>query len=267
MAESFPGELRPILHPALARLIDYQDRAYAEQYLRRLRPFVQRGHLELARTVARHLAVWMSYEDAIRVAQLKTRAGRFERIAREKGADGGEIVVTDFLKPDLDEIYGVLPYRVVAPFARWAERRWPHGRPTLGQHVKTTTVSGYLRVWLLTLLRPLRPISYRAHEEHARMERWLAAVERCGAWDTELACEIARAAQLVKGYGDVRRRMVGHFDRLLDAVTRVAERHAGNGGGFEAPRLLASRYRALVLQGPDSEAEAAALAADALRRL
>ena len=263
MAESFPPELREILHPALARLIDYQGRAYAERYLQRLRPFVQRGDLELARIVARHLAVWMSYEDAIRVAQLKTRAGRFERIAREKGADGGEIVVTDFLKPDLDEIYGVLPYRLVAPFARWAERRWPHGRPALGQHVKTTTVSGYLRVWLLTLLRPLRPISYRAHEEHARIARWLDAVEQCAGLDAELAREIARAAQLVKGYGDVRRRMVAHFDRLLETVTRMAERHAGSGGGFEEPRRLASRYRALVLQGPDSEAEAAALAADA----
>jgi len=59
--------------------------------------------------------------------------------------------------------------------------------------------------------------------------------------------------------------MVGHFDRLLETVTRVAERHAANGGGFDTPRLLASRYRSLVLQGPDSEAEAAALAADALR--
>jgi indolepyruvate ferredoxin oxidoreductase beta subunit len=267
MAESFPPELHAILHPALARLIDYQGRAYAERYLERLRPFVQRGDLELTRIVARHLAVWMSYEDAIRVAQLKTRASRFERIAREKGVDGGEIVVTDFLKPDLDEIYGVLPYRLVAPFARWAERRWPHGRPALGQHVRTTTVSGYLRVWALMLLRPLRPISYRARQEHARMDHWLAAVERGAALDAELAREIARAAQLVKGYGDVRRRMVGHFDRLLETVMRTSERHAANGGGFEAPRRLASRYRALVLQGPDSEAEAAALAADALARL
>ena len=266
MAESLPAELRPILHPALARLVDYQGRAYAERYLARLRPFAERGDLELAAIVARHLAVWMSYEDAIRVAQLKTRASRFERIAREKGADGGAIVVTDFLKPDLDEIYGVLPYRLVAPFARWAERRWPHGRPALGQHVKTTTVSGYLRVWVLTLLRPLRPISYRAREEHARMDRWLAAVERCAALDAELACEVARAAQLVKGYGDVRRRMVGHFDRLLETVTRMTEGRAANGGGFQAPRRLASRYRALVLQGPDSEAEAVALAADALAR-
>jgi Gpi18-like mannosyltransferase len=65
----------------------------------------------------------MTYEDAVRVAQLKTRAGRFERIRRDKGVGKGEIVVTDYLKPDLDEIYGVLPYRLVAPFARW-DARW-----------------------------------------------------------------------------------------------------------------------------------------------
>jgi indolepyruvate ferredoxin oxidoreductase beta subunit len=58
----------------------------------------------------------MTYEDAVRVAQLKTRAGRFERIRRDKGVGTGEIVVTDYLKPDLDEIYGVLPYRLVAPW-------------------------------------------------------------------------------------------------------------------------------------------------------
>ena len=209
----------------------------------------------------------MTYEDAIRVAQLKTRPSRFERIRREKGAQRGEIVVTDFLKPDLDEIYGILPDRLVAPFARWAERRWPYGRPAFGQEVKTTTVLGYLRVWLLTLLRPLRPISYRARHEHARMDRWLAALARCAGWDKALALEVARGAQLVKGYGDVRRRMTAHFDRLLAGVMRAAEWEAANRGGFEASRELAARYRALVLQGPDAEARAAALADRVLARL
>src|SRR5262245_19726903 len=262
----FPDELRPVLQLAVERLVDYQDRAYAEKYLERVRPLVRGGDLELAGIVARYLAVWMTYEDAVVVAQLKTRANRFERIRRDKGVGAGEIVVTDFLKPDLDEIYGVLPYRLVAPFARWAERRWPHGRPTLGQHVKTTTVSGFLRVWMLTWLKPLRPISYRAYEEHARMERWLAAVARCEQWDDGLACEMGRAAQLVKGYGDVRRRMAGHFDRLLEAVLRTAEREAAASGKFEASRSLAARYRTLVLQGPDSEAAAVALAAEASAR-
>jgi indolepyruvate ferredoxin oxidoreductase, beta subunit len=266
MAAGFPEALRPIVRTAIARLIDYQDRSYAERYLERLRPFARGRDFELARIVARYLAVWMTYEDAVRVAQLKTRASRFERIRRDTGVGAGEIVVTDFLKPDLDEIYGVLPYRLVAPFARWAERRWPHGRPTLGQHVKTTTVSGFLRVWMLTWLRPLRPISFRAHEEHARIDRWLTALARCAAWDGALACEVARAAQLVKGYGDIRRRMAGHFDRLLEAVMRTAERDAANGGKFDASRELAAQYRALVLQGPESETAAAALAGDALAR-
>ena len=261
----FPAELRPTLAAAITRLVDYQDRRYAERYLERLRPFA--ADPELARVVARHLAVWMAYEDAIRVAQLKTRPSRFDRIRREKGALRGEIVVTDFLKPDLDEIYGILPHRLVAPFARWAERRWPHGRPALGQHVKTTTVLGYLRVWVLTLLRPLRPISHRAHEEHVRIDRWLAALARCVGWDRALALEVARGAQLVKGYGDVRRRMRAHFDTLLASVIRAAECDAANGGGFQASRELALRYRTLVLQGPDAEARAVALADRVLARL
>jgi indolepyruvate ferredoxin oxidoreductase beta subunit len=262
---AFPAELRPTLEAAIARLVDYQDQRYAERYLERLRQFT--ADPELTHVVARHLAVWMTYEDAIRVAQLKTRPSRFERIRREKGAERGEIVVTDFLKPDLDEIYGILPHRLVAPFARWAERRWPHGRPALGQQVKTTTVQGYLRVWMLTLLRPLRPVSYRAHEEHARMDRWLAALARCAGWDRALALEVARGAQLVKGYGDVRRRMRAHLDRLLASVLRAAECEAANGGGVEASRELAARYRALVLQGPDAEARAVALADRVLEHL
>jgi indolepyruvate ferredoxin oxidoreductase beta subunit len=259
LTAGFAEELRPTLGQAIERLTEYQDRRYAERYLDRLRPFAAFGDVELLRILARGLAVWMSYEDAIRVAQFKTRWSRFERIRREKGALKGEIVVTDYLKPDLDEIYGILPHRLVAPFARWAERRWPRGRPTLTQHVKTTTVSGYLRVWFLTLLRPLRPISHRAHEEHARMERWLDAVKACAARDIELAREVARAAQLVKGYGDVRRRMAGHLDRLLAAVLHAATA----GGGLEGARTLAARYRTLVLQGPDGEAQAVALAAGA----
>ena len=209
----------------------------------------------------------MSYEDAIRVAHLKTRAGRFERIAPGRGADGGEIVVTDYLKPDLDEIYGVLPDRLVAPFARWAERRWPHGRPPLGQHVQHDD-GQRLPARLAAGAAAAR--CGRSPTAPTRSTRGSRAgstrCRRCAALDAELAREVAQAAQLVKGYGDVRRRMVAHFDRLLETVTQMAERHAGNGGGFEEPRRLASRYRALVLKGPDSEAAAAALAADALAR-
>jgi indolepyruvate ferredoxin oxidoreductase beta subunit len=261
-----PESLRPLAAEAVARLIDYQDRAYAARYVERLRPFVEDAHdVELARLIARLLAVWMTYEDAIRVADLKTRAKRFERIRREAVTSDASLVVTDYLKPDLDEIYGILPDRLVTPLARWAERRWPHGRPTLGQHVKTTTVTGYLRLWLLARCRRLRPISYRARLEHERMERWLAAVAQCAAWSSDLAREVAQAAQLVKGYGDVRRRMQATFDDLLGTVMVVAGREHGD--RYSAATRLAARYRALALRGPDGETEARSLAQRVLERL
>ena len=261
-----PAELEAVVGEALVRLVDYQDEDYARRYLDRLRPFVD-GDVPLAVIVARHLAVWMTYEDAIRVADLKTRADRFQRIRREHGAPGSLVEVTDYLKPDLDELYGILPYRLVASFARWAERRWPHGRPAIGQHVRTTTVLGFLRVWLLARCRRLRPISYRARLEHARMERWLAAVARCVGHDGALASEVARAAHLVKGYGDVRRRMTALFDDLLETAMAAADHEAERADGFTVATDFLTTYRRLVLQGPDGEARARRLAADLRARL
>ncbi|HEV8472495.1 MAG TPA: indolepyruvate oxidoreductase subunit beta family protein [Methylomirabilota bacterium] len=258
-----PESLHAIVREALPRLIDYQDAAYARRYLERLRPLL--AHESVAAIVARHLALWMTYEDAIRVAQAKTRAARFARIRAETRAGNAEIEVTDYLKPDLDEIWGILPHRLVAPFARWAERRWPHGRPTLGQHVKTTTVSGYLRVWLLARLRRLRPVSWRARVEHERMERWLATVARTASRDEALACEVARLARLVKGYGDVRRRLVAVFDAGLSLVARAGEGQAR--GTDVVSTALVARFSALVLEGPDGEARALALANEAAARL
>jgi indolepyruvate ferredoxin oxidoreductase beta subunit len=132
--------------------------------------------------------------------------------------------------------------------------------------VRTTTITGFLRVWLLTRLRPLRPFSHRAHDEHARMVRWLESVRRCAGRDLALAGEVARAAQLMKGYGDVRRRMALLLDDLLARVERVADIEAERGGGYAVARALAARYRALVLEGPDGEARAPVLAVDVQTR-
>ena len=253
--------IRAVVDHALPRLLDYQDARYARRYLARLAPFT--AHERVGALVARYLATWMTYEDAIRVAQAKTRATRFARIRAETRAGDAVVEVTDYLKPDLDEIWGILPHRLVAPFARWAERRWPHGRPTLGQHVRTTTVSGYLRVWLLARLRTLRPVSWRARIENDRIDRWLAGVTRALAWDEPLACEIAQLARLVKGYGDVRRRLVALFDTGLDVSLRAGELEARRGAGLAVTTALAAQFRTLVLEGPDGESRAAALVSEA----
>jgi len=260
-----PSAVRTVVDHALPRLIDYQDMRYARRYLARLHPFVERE--AVGAIVARHLATWMTYEDAIRVAQAKTRATRFARIRGEARAGDGTVVeVTDYLKPDLDEIWGILPHRLVAPFARWAQRRWPHGRPTLGQHVRTTTVTGYLRIWLLARLRVLRPMSWRARVEDERIDRWLAGVERALAWDEALAREIAHLARLVKGYGDVRRRLASLFDTGLALALQVGETETRRGRGATIATALIERFRRDVLDGPDGELRAAALATTASAR-
>ena len=99
------------------------------------------------------------------------------------------------------------------------------------------------------------------------MEAWLGAVERCAGWDEALAGEVAGAAQLVKGYGDVRRRLVAVFDDLLAMVMRAAELEAAAGGDFRVAAGLAGRYHAVVLGGPEREAEARALARGVIQRL
>jgi indolepyruvate ferredoxin oxidoreductase beta subunit len=255
VAAAMEAEFAPSLHrtlgEALARLVDYQDAVYAERFLERVRRVRANdpGPGDLTEAFARRLAVWMTYEDAIRVADLKTRRGRLDRIRRESGAGPGEVVVvTDYLKPDLDEIYGILPVWIAAPIARWAERRWPERRPGLAQHVRTTSIMGFLRVWALGRLRVLRPSSLRFQRESALMSRWEEAVLRCATLDAGLAREVVEAAAVVKGYGDVRRRMIGALERLLGEVLPVAiesARAVGEGYGRAARTL--GEARRLVL--------------------
>jgi len=91
------------------------------------------------------------------------------------------------------------------------------------------------------------------------MERWLAGV--AAARDEALACEIAGLAQLVKGYGDVRRRLLAIFDLILAMALRAADADAA----FATAAV--ARLRALVLEGPDGEARAETLAAAVRDRL
>lgn len=248
--QAFPTELHQTLGEAVARLVDYQDAAYAERFLERV-DRVREGDADTRLTgrFARRLAVWMSYEDAIRVADLKTRRRRFDRIRREHGADDGQVLtVTDYLKPDLDEIYGIFPASIGAPIARWCEARWPDGRPTLAQHVRTTSVLGYARVWALGRLRFLRPTSLRAQREFALIDRWQAAVLDALALDYELACEVADMATVVRGYGEVRRRLSAAFLRCLDDILAPAvARDRAAGAGYARASAVVRNTREKLL--------------------
>ena len=211
-------ELQEILRLGRERLLDYQGERYAALFEERVRPFLA-GDAKLAAEVARLLAVWMSFEDIIRVADLKTRKSRFERVRREVGAKQNEpVVVIDYLKPGVEEFASILPDFLGRRLVAWAERRGKLDAYNVGMHIRTSGMPGYLLVRSLAWLRPLRPLSHRYREEQALIERWLARVASAATQDTALALEIAACANLVKGYGETHRRGKANFLAIVDAL-------------------------------------------------
>ena len=206
-----------IVREGLRRLLDYQDASYARLYLDRLAPIAEAdaragAQGRLTREVARHLALRMSYEDVIRVAQAKIAPERLARIAAQMGATKGEpVTVVEFLKPGIAEMCSVLPHWIAQPIIAAAERRGWTDKLYWGMEIKTTSVSGYLRLLALARLRRLRPRSDRYNQEQAAIEAWLALIAAAAAKSGALALEIAECARLIKGYGDTLKRGAANY--------------------------------------------------------
>src|SRR5262249_47036991 len=123
---AFPPAFHGMLFTGVRRLTDYQDPRYADEYLDRVSKLhdmdrasggADKGHA-LALAAPKSVAVAMTYDDVIGVAELKTRSRRFERVRMEVGAKTGQIVyTTEFMHPRLEEFAGTLPARL----GRWVE--------------------------------------------------------------------------------------------------------------------------------------------------
>jgi indolepyruvate ferredoxin oxidoreductase, beta subunit len=213
---AFPAEAGAVLAEGVKRLTDYQDRAYAGRYLVRVKRFVGLPGADGAfiGELARHLAVRMSVEDVIRVAQLKLRQARLDRVAREAKAGSGDIVdVTEYLKPGPEEIFGLLPPRL----GRWLLARVRHDRGW-PLKVKTTRLSGFLRLKALAGLKRWRPRTLRFAEEEAWVERWLKLVERTLDVDPAAAREVVATAALVRGYAETYKRGLANWTAIMEGV-------------------------------------------------
>jgi indolepyruvate ferredoxin oxidoreductase beta subunit len=246
--------LKEVLDLGVSRLRDYQGESYANLFMERMKPFLE-GDTKLAAETARQLALWMSYEDIIRVADLKTRASRFERVRKEVGAKDGEpVVVIDFLKPGIEEFASLLPYSPGKKLISWAERRGKLDAWNVGMHVKTSGIFGYLMVRALAWLRPWRPHSFRYQEEQQLIERWLARVREAAARSPALAIEIAQCATLLKGYGETHRRGKANFLAILDTLV---ENPAAADPAAQAKAIRKAREAALA--DPEGKALGGAL--------
>jgi indolepyruvate ferredoxin oxidoreductase beta subunit len=218
----FPAAAQATLQAGILRLADYQDVAYAAQYLDLLQP-LRSARADLLDETARHLALWMSYEDTIRVADLKTRRSRFERVGGEvKLASDQQLDINEFMHPRLEEIADTLP----AATGRWLlATRWaracvePFTRK--GRVVRTSSVRGYLLLYAIASLRGMRRKSLRFQVEHERIGQWLVTVGQLAGQHPELALEVARSQRLIKGYGDTHARGWGNYQRLMAVLPRL----------------------------------------------
>ena len=220
----FQNSAHQTLIEAVYRLTDYQDEEYASLYLNRMAKISEfeknaLGKGTLTIEAGRHLALWMTYEDVIRVAQLKSDPKRFEKIRSEVGAKPEEpIQVIDFFKPGIEEICSILPNRLGRAFLNFAKRRDWNSRAYLGLHLKSTSIFGYLRLRLLAGLRRWRRGTYKFNEEQANIETWLKDIQQAINIDVALAQAIVECARLVKGYGDTHQRGFQNFTRIREKI-------------------------------------------------
>ena len=223
--QTFPAASHEIVIAGIQRLADYQDERYATEYLDRLDPVrdADSGEFLLLRETGRYLALWMSYEDAIRVADLKIRRGRFARVAQESRAADRQVVhINEFLHPQIGELADIAP----AWLGRWmlksATVQWVIGALTKkGTVLQTTSLSGFARLYVLAALRPTRRGSLRFRHEHAKIVEWIERIPALAQTDYALAVEVAQCPRLVKGYGETHERGSERFDAVMRAVPEL----------------------------------------------
>ena len=242
--EALPPSVRDFARLGVERTIDYQDERYGAAYLDRIQRLLEPalraagadsdadrprgGRTEAAahaaaREAARQLALWMCFEDVIRVADLKTRRSRIERVRAEVRAKPGQpVLVTEFLKPGVDEWCSLLPTWLARRVLRAADRGGWRRRLNVGLHVRTSSISGFLLLWTLARCKRLRRGTHRFREEQARIEAWLERVAQAHETSPAFALEAAKCANLVKGYGDTHERGVRNFERTMACLDACA---------------------------------------------
>jgi indolepyruvate ferredoxin oxidoreductase beta subunit len=227
----FPAASHAILFAGIERLADYQDVAYASTYLDRLEPIrasaQQQGRQDamLLSETARYLALWMSYEDAIRVADLKTRRTRFERVHADARVAADQLLqIKEFLHPRVEEFADILPAGLGAWLLKtgWASRL-VNRLTSKGKVLQTTSLWGFTQLYWLASLRRWRPKTLRFQREQQRIEHWLEQVKDVAQSDYALALEVAECPRLVKGYGDTYALGSRNFERLMQAIPRLRQ--------------------------------------------
>jgi hypothetical protein len=213
LPDGLSGGAASIVSDAIRRLLDYQGPSYAGLYVDRLRRFIGRRDVDGAMfcEIARLMAARMSYEDPIRIAQLK--------LAEAGDGHPRPASTDDVARFRFDELVGALPATVAEPVLDVLEwLRWTHRPVAIRFSVKSRW--GVRRLKIEAALRRWRLFSVRYASERAWVERWLHMIDRSLTKQPAAAFEIVRTATMIEGYGDVYRQGLADWHAIIDGLVK-----------------------------------------------
>ena len=255
--DALPEPVHQMALAGLEKVVDFQDCAYGSLYLDRLEPIVAldraSDHWLLAVTAAKYIANAMAYDDIIRVADIKTRGPRFDRIRAEMSVRSDQgMQLTEYFHPRAEEISGLLPRGLGArvensPRAMAWLNRW-FGK---GRRLRTDSIPAFLLLYWLGGLRSYRLKTRRHTIEVAHLDAWLHRSLAPLASNYMLSVELLRCQRLIKGYSDTHGRGQSKFVNVMQGADLVKDRK-------DAAEWVA-RLHAAALQDPDGKALSGAL--------
>ncbi len=228
--DALPETVAEMARPGLQKVVDFQDLAYGAEYLDRLEGMLaedtpSEDHL-FTREAAKYLANAMAYDDVIRVADLKTRAARFDRIRTEMGAGQGSLVhLTEYMHPRAEEIVGLMPARLGARLSgstramTWIDRLFNRGR-----RLRSDGLLPFLALYAVGGLKGWRRRTLRHAQEWAHIEDWLSRARSARETNYALGVEVLRTRRLIKGYSDTHARGQSKFDKVMGGIALVETR-------------------------------------------
>jgi len=212
LPERLPEAVVPVASDAIHLLIEYQGTKYAKLYVERLTRFVGKRGVDDAMLldIARLMAMRMSYEDAIRIAQLKLM--ELEVYPDTSRAD-------DVRRLRFDELVEALPAVVAEPVLDVLGRLgWVHKRVSI--HFSTASRFSIRRLKIEASLKRWRRYSIRYSKERLWVERWLHMIDRALAKQPQAARVIVDTATMVQGYGDAYRYGLADWHAIIDGLAK-----------------------------------------------
>lgn len=220
--DHLPAPARGMAESGLRKVVDYQDIAYGAQYLDMVERAARADSSPFALTeaAAKYACAALCYDDLLRVADLKTRAGRLRRVRAEVRAGDDQVMrLTEYFHPRFDEFTTTLPARLGAWLQGSRRARALFARHLdKGRRIRTDSLTGFGMLWAVSALRPWRRSLLRHRTEMAHVGAWFDRAMQIAPTDNALAVEVLCNRRLIKGYSDTHARGLSKFDRVMSAL-------------------------------------------------